>query len=60
MSDGQKVEVTDWPWLGGRISLGQLGAAALSYSTHHNILWAIIHGCFSWFYILYWSFTYLK
>jgi len=32
-------------------------AIAISWSQHHSILWAIIHGIFSWFYVIYYAFN---
>ena len=32
-------------------------AVAISWHTHQSILWAIIHGIFSWFYVIYYFFT---
>ena len=37
----------------GGFSLGTLIAVALSWSANHSILWAIIHGFLSWFYVIY-------
>ncbi len=34
-------------------SFGTALAIAISYTANHSILWAIIHGFFSWFYVLY-------
>ena len=28
-------------------------AIAISYTNNHSVLWAIIHGFFSWFYVIY-------
>ena len=42
------------------LSAGHLLAALLSWTTHQDILWAVINGMFSWFYVLYWAFTYWK
>jgi hypothetical protein len=39
------------------ISFGSALAIAISWSTHHSILWAILHGIFSWFYVLYFALT---
>ena len=39
------------------ITFGTALAIAISWSTHQSILWAIIHGVFSWFYVLYFAFT---
>jgi hypothetical protein len=37
----------------GGFSLGTLIAVALSWSANHSILWAIIHGFLSWFYVIF-------
>jgi hypothetical protein len=39
------------------ISLGTAIAVAISWSLHKSIVWAIVHGIFSWFYVLYYAFT---
>ena len=39
------------------VSFGTALAIAISWSVHHSILWAIIHGIFSWFYVLYYAIT---
>lgn len=39
-------------FLGG-FSLGTVIAVALSWSANQSILWAIIHGFLSWFYVIY-------
>ena len=33
--------------------LGSVLAFVVSYALNHSVLWAIVHMCFSWFYILY-------
>jgi hypothetical protein len=35
------------------ISMGSALAMILSFSVNHSILWAIIHGVCSWFYVVY-------
>ena len=35
------------------ITMGSALAMILSYSINQNILWAIIHGLCSWFYVIY-------
>lgn len=35
------------------ISFGSALAIAISWSANKSILWAIIHGFFSWFYVIY-------
>jgi hypothetical protein len=39
------------------IGLGSAIAVAISWSQHQSILWAIIHGFFGWFYVIYYAFT---
>jgi hypothetical protein len=37
------------------ISFGTALAIAISYTNNHSILWAIIHGIFSWLYVIYFA-----
>lgn len=39
------------------ISLGSAIAVAISWSINKSILWAVIHGVFSWFYVIYFAVT---
>ena len=39
------------------ISLGSALAVTISWSLHKSILWAIIHGVLSWFYVIYYVLT---
>ncbi len=39
------------------VSFGSALAIAISWSTNHSILWAIIHGILSWFYVIYYALT---
>ncbi|WP_201290856.1 hypothetical protein [Croceibacterium salegens] len=39
------------------IGLGSAIAVAISWSLHKSIIWAIIHGIFSWFYVIYYAVT---
>jgi len=40
------------------ISFGSALAITISWSVNHSILWAIIHGIFSWLYVIYyWATT---
>ena len=39
------------------IGLGSAIAVAVSWSLHKSILWAIVHGILSWFYVIYYLFT---
>jgi hypothetical protein len=34
---------------------GSMLAITLSWSIHHSILWMIVHGIFSWFYVAYYA-----
>ncbi len=36
-------------------SFGSALAIAISYTTNHSILWAIIHGVFGWLYVIYFA-----
>ena len=39
------------------IGLGAAIAVAVSWSLHKSILWAVIHGVLSWFYVIYYVIT---
>ena len=39
------------------IGLGSAIAVTISWSLHKSILWAILHGIFSWFYVIYYAYT---
>lgn len=39
------------------IGLGSAIAVAISWSLNQSIIWAIIHGFFGWFYVIYYAFT---
>ena len=39
------------------LSFGSALAIAISWSTHHSIIWAIIHGFLSWLYVIYYALT---
>ena len=39
------------------ISFGSALAIAISWSQNHSILWAVLHGIFSWLYVLYYALT---
>ena len=39
------------------VSFGSALAIAISWSDHHSIIWAIIHGIFSWFYVIWYAVT---
>jgi len=37
------------------VSFGSALAVVISWSINKSILWAIIHGCFSWLYVIYYA-----
>jgi hypothetical protein len=37
------------------IGLGAALAVAISWSTNQSILWALVHGVLSWFYVIYYA-----
>jgi len=39
------------------ISFGSALAMVISWSQHQSVLWAIIHGVFTWFYVIYYVLT---
>jgi hypothetical protein len=39
------------------VGFGSALAIAISWHAHQSILWAIVHGFFSWFYVVYFAFT---
>jgi hypothetical protein len=34
---------------------GSMLSITLSWSVHHSIFWMIVHGIFSWFYVVYYA-----
>jgi len=40
------------------IGFGSALAITISWSANHSILWAILHGFFSWFYVIYYVIRY--
>ena len=39
------------------VGFGSALAMTISWSAHKSILWAIIHGVFSWLYVIYFALT---
>jgi hypothetical protein len=39
------------------VGMGSALAIAISWSVNKSIVWAIIHGVFSWFYVVYYAVT---
>lgn len=44
----------------GGIGLGSILAFIVSYCTWHSIGWGIVHGIFSWAYLLYFAIRYTE
>lgn len=40
------------------ITFGSCLAMVISYTSWHSVLWAIIHGVFSWVYVVYYVIVY--
>lgn len=49
------IQQTDKLNISRGISFGCALAITISWSTNHSILWAILHGICSWFYVLYFA-----
>lgn len=68
MTDTTKIPLlrTGWPknkewkytYRLDRVTIGQVMAMVLSYATNHSIIWSIVHGLFSWAYVLYYALGY--
>ena len=39
------------------VGFGSALAITISWSVNHSIIWAIIHGVLSWFYVIYFALT---
>ena len=39
------------------VSFGSALAIAISWSEHHSIIWAVVHGFLSWLYVVYYAAT---
>ena len=39
------------------LTMGCALAMAISFHVHQSILWAVLHGFFSWFYVIYFAIT---
>jgi hypothetical protein len=53
---GQSMATSDTVSASG-ISLGAAIAVTVSWSLHHSLVWAIVHGFFGWFYVIYYALT---
>jgi hypothetical protein len=54
MSTNTKTKTTTTTIKSG-FGLGTAIAVAISWSVNQSILWAILHGIFGWFYIIYYA-----
>ena len=52
MAESVRVQATK-----AGISFGSALAIVISWSQHHSILWAILHGILSWLYVIYFALT---
>ncbi|WP_224744237.1 hypothetical protein [Pontibacter aquaedesilientis] len=50
-------EVTQTTVIEKGVGLGAVIAVVASWSRNQSILWAILHGIFSWFYVIYFAIT---
>jgi len=39
------------------VGFGSALAMVISFTTHKSVLWAVIHGIFSWLYVIYFLLT---
>ncbi|HEX4874312.1 MAG: hypothetical protein ACK4SJ_04580 [Sphingorhabdus sp.] len=54
---GERVRIIQRDVVKSGVGFGSALAIAISYTTHKSVLWAIIHGFFSWFYVIYFLLT---
>jgi hypothetical protein len=54
---GERIRIVQRDVVKSGIGFGSALAIAISYTTHKSVLWAIIHGFFSWFYVVYFLLT---
>jgi len=55
---GKKKKVEFGNGAAAGIGFGSALAITLSWTANHSILWAILHGIFSWFYVIYYAIRY--
>ena len=56
MANGRVTVIRDSAIKSG-VGFGSALAMVISFTTHKSVLWAIIHGIFSWFYVIYFVLT---
>ena len=49
----KQVVVQKYGWHG--VGFGSALAMAISFNVNHSLGWAILHGLFSWFYVIYFA-----
>jgi len=54
---GERIRIVQRDVVKSGIGFGSALAIAISFTTHKSVLWAIIHGFFSWFYVIYFVLT---
>ncbi|PVY39404.1 hypothetical protein [Pontibacter virosus] len=54
---GDATEVTQTTVIEKGVGLGSVIAVVASWSRNQSILWAILHGILSWFYVIYYAIT---
>jgi hypothetical protein len=54
---GERMTIVRRDVVKSGVGFGSALAIAISYTTHQSVLWAIIHGFFSWFYVIYFLLT---
>ncbi len=54
---GDAIRIVQRDVIKSGIGFGTALAIAISYTTHKSVLWAIIHGFFSWLYVVYFLLT---
>jgi hypothetical protein len=52
------VNVKNWWSMTPGLTVGEVGAAVLSYLKWKSVMLAIVHGGFGWFYIIYYAIRY--
>lgn len=55
---GIKKEITVTKTVKAGVSFGSALAMVISYVNWHSIGWAIFHGIFGWFYVIYYAIKY--
>lgn len=55
-ADSNSASITNTVTSSG-IGIGSAIAVSISWSNNRSILWAIIHGFFSWLYVIYYAIT---